>query len=114
MCLTCNPYCGRCHPPTKRRAVACLDCGRMNSFDDGDVTRTVCSFCGGRLPEMRTQATVRCRYSGLLCSQPCGRSRERQEDGVFKECDRRVPPLDWREFVKGLRHGPAELAADSN
>lgn len=111
MCLTCNPYCGRCKPPRKRRPVFCLDCGRENTFDDGDINRTVCSFCGGELPVLRTQPTVRCKYSGLLCSEPCGRAREKQADGVFKPCDRNVPPLDWKKFVKGLKTGPSETKA---
>lgn len=108
MCLTCNPYCGRCHPPTKRRAVECLDCGKMNTFDDGDVMREVCSFCGGRLPKMRTTQTRRCRYSGLICADPCGRAFEKQPDGVFKECRRRVAPLDATAFARSLKKGPSE------
>ena len=46
MCLTCNPYCGRCHPPRKRRPARCTACGRMNDFDRGEGQGGCCSFCG--------------------------------------------------------------------
>ena len=108
MCLTCNPYCGRCHPPRKRRPARCVACGATNDFDGGQGAGGRCSFCGAPLPEQRTQPTVRCRYSGELCSEPCGRSREKQPDGFVRACDRRVPPLSAREFAKTLRHGPSE------
>lgn len=108
MCLTCNPYCGRCHPPRKRRPARCAACGRMNDFDRGEGQGGCCSFCGAELPKMRTQPTVRCRYSGELCSDPCGRSKEWPEDGRFRHCDRRTPPLSAAQFAKTLRHGPSE------
>ena len=109
MCLTCNPDCGRCHPPPKRRPVQCPDCGATNAFEDGNLARTECSFCGGRLPEVRTQPTVRCRYTGLLCSEPCGRAKESPPKGAAPaHCEERVAPLDAAAFAKTLRHGPSE------
>ena len=114
MCLTCNEYCGRCHPPRKRRPIECPHCGARNTFDDGDVFREVCTFCGGTLPKLRTTQTLRCRYSGLICAEPCGRSREAPPGGVKQPCDRRVPPLDALAFAKTLRHGPNDPSPTSS
>ena len=110
MCLTCNPYCGRCHPPRARRAVRCLDCGLVNTFDDGDLYRKECSFCGGRLPEFRATRTLRCTYTGLLCSAPCDKSGLKPPGGVKQSCDMRVPPIDAKAFAKTMPHGPSEVA----
>ena len=64
----------------------------MNDFDRGEGQGGCCSFCGAELPKMRTQPTV----------------KERPEDGRFRHCDRRTPPLSAAQFAKTLRHGPSE------
>ncbi len=109
MCLTCNPYCGRCHPPRKHRPMRCPHCGKMNDYDAGEGVDGTCAACGGTLPKRRTQPTVRCKWTGQFCSAPCGRARELPPDGVVRECADRVPPVDAREFVKTLRHGPNDV-----
>ena len=109
MCLTCNPYCGRCHPPRKRRPATCPQCRKTNDFSDGNLARTTCEFCGADLPEVRTRPTVRCLYTGQLCSEPCGRAKEKPANGKAASCENRVPPLSASAFSKTLKHGPSEL-----
>lgn len=106
MCLTCNPYCGRCHPPRKHRPVRCPECQKMNDIDAGQGDDGICFWCGAKLPEQRTKPTVHCKWTGEYCSDPCGRARETPPGNVKQECADRLPPVNAREFVKTLRHGP--------
>ncbi len=78
MCWACNPLCGRCKPPKRRRAT-CFACDASVLFGKEDflgVGHVACPTCGADIDLTRFLAPVNCRHSGLVCAWPCKRSAE--------------------------------------
>ena len=92
MCWICNPFCGNCHPPTKR-TVVCPECGASLVFGKSDFFDGAEHHCGECLADI-TQVVriepVECKRSGLVCAYPCGQATRGSSDGL-KGCLRNTP-----------------------
>lgn len=90
MCWSCNPICGGCRPPRKK-PVKCPDCGTHNVFDiEANMANRVCKKCGSDLTELAIPKALECNYSGLICYNPCKKSKQETPEDGYQECITRV------------------------
>lgn len=102
MCLTCNPFCGRCITP-KLTALQCSSCGHRNvltrdecvvylGYKTADKVRgelqhgdsyPACEQCGSSIEEDLKALVVpkNCLYMGVVCGYPCGRHDKERRVG---------------------------------
>jgi hypothetical protein len=89
MCWSCNPYCGNCKPP-KEKPRLCVKCHAANF----DTSLTKCRKCGADLPARVPPPIVKCKYSGMICANPCGKHKKAPLDGRILPCKLNTPPKD--------------------
>lgn len=89
-CGVCRPYCSKCKPPMEK-PLFCSHCGtytfRLKAIDNK------CKKCGSQLPKP-VYNIVKCLYSGMLCANPCGKSKKQRLDGIARKCLLNTPPPD--------------------
>ena len=91
-CMICNPICGKCKPP-ERRMVVCPECEKLSLFEKHDIfdgEKKLCPRCGTEVTELLRIEPITCKYSGLICAYPCGRSTD-DSRGVFLPCMSNTP-----------------------
>lgn len=89
-CGVCRPYCGKCKPPMEK-PLCCSQCG-IYTFRSKAIDNK-CKKCGSQLPEP-IYIVVKCLRSGMLCANPCGKSKIRRDDGIVRNCLLNTPPPD--------------------
>lgn len=93
-CWICNPMCGRCKPPAYK-SVKCPECGALNIIQKADVierTGLACKRCAHDLTEEVVPKPIRCKFSGLVCAYPCGKSVSGKEEYGNNKCEFNTPP----------------------
>lgn len=93
-CWVCNPFCGQCQPAPKRSAT-CSECGTCTIFDRRDIIAGAdlrCKKCGADLNAEVRPKPVRCNFSGLVCTYPCGKSKKPTPDIGYQVCKKNTPP----------------------
>lgn len=99
-CGGCNPFCGKCKPKMQK-PIQCTKCKGWNM--PVLLINNHCRKCGFDLSELITDTVIRCNFSGLLCTRPCGRHKVKAKDGQFKPCAQNTPPktlLNMKENTK--------------
>lgn len=91
MCVVCNPFCGKCRPAIKARAL-CPECGKsliLKRSECDDAGFGVCPECGSKVMSGFCVGSVFCMRVLKRCGNPCQEAFGKPSD-FPSGCDRFV------------------------